>query len=385
MGFLSGRVSFVRYRVGGASPLPFDEDTLEKVRALGIGHRQNGETADGVRTGWAGGDHVLDETIEIGKNLLDDALHLAVRIDTDKVPGDLLKAYTEIELAALACQNPSGLPTKAQRAEAKEAGLARAEAEAADGRFRRRKHTPILWDGRHNVLYAGSTSLPVLDRITGLFRETFDRPLEMITAGSLAMEQAEGWGGARLVEDIGPAGFTAGAMSEQPRWDEEDASSRNFLGNEFLVWLWHTLQADGDTIDLGDGSDVAVMMAKTLTLDCPRGETGSDSLRDEGPARMPEAFRALQAGKLPRKVGLILVRQGQQYDLTLQAETWSVSGLALPKPEGVKGWEAKVARIEELRHAVETLDGLYAAFGRRRTGTDWNSDLGRIRNWLTAA
>jgi hypothetical protein len=48
-------------------------------------------------------------------------------------------------------------------------------------------------------------------------------------------------------------------------------------------------------------------------------------MTNEGPTRLPEAFRALQAGKLPRKAGLILVRHDQQYELTLQAETLAVS------------------------------------------------------------
>ena len=93
------------------------------------------------------------------------ALHLAVRIDTDKIPGALLRAYTQIETEARAQLNPSGFATKAQRQEAKEAARLRAEAEAADGRFRRLSHCPILWDGQSNTLYAGSTSTSVLERL----------------------------------------------------------------------------------------------------------------------------------------------------------------------------------------------------------------------------
>ena len=66
-------------------------------------------------------------------------------------------------------------------------------------------------------------------------------------------------------------------------------------------------------------------------------ETGRDCLTNEGPTRLPEAFRALQAGKLPRKAGLIVVRHGQQYELTLSAESLSVSGANLPKIEGASG------------------------------------------------
>jgi hypothetical protein len=385
MGFLNGRVTFVRYRVGGEGPLPFGEEHIEAVERHAIGKNGAGDSPDGIDAGWAGGDHVLDVNFGLEKNVIEDALHLALRIDTDKVPGDLLKAYTRIELDARAQLNPSGHPTKAQRQEAKEAARVRAEAEAADGRFRRRKHFPILWDGRSNILYVGTASLSVLDRLLPLFRETFDRNLEPIGAGSLAAEQAAERGVTRPIEEFPPASFLGEDAALAAFAWSADATNPDYWGNEFLVWLWHTLKNDGDTIRLADGSEAAVMLTKTLTLDCPRGETGRDSLTDAGPTRLPEAFRALQAGKLPRRAGLRIVRQGQEYELTLQAETLAVSGLALPKIEGASGRELHVGRVEALRHLVETLDLLYDAYGRKRTGDDWTGELGRIRNWLRAA
>lgn len=386
MGFLNGRITYMRFRVSGASPLPFGDEILELAEQHAIGRHGSGDPTDGVSVGWAGGDHVLDMTFDYGKNFINDALHLAMRVDTDKIPGSLLKAYTKIETDARAQLNPSGFPTKAQRQEAKEAAKIRAEAEAADGRFRRLAHFPVLWDGQTNVLYAGMTSLSAIERLRGLFRETFDRTLEPITAGSLAYSQAEVHGQERSVEDFGPVGFVGeGGAYSTVAWADSDASSRDFWGNEFLIWLWHTLQTDGDTIALPDGSEATVMMAKTLLLDCPLGETGRDQLTNEGPTKLPEAFRAIQAGKLPRKAGLILVRHGFQYELTLQAETLAVSGASLPKPEGVSRDEAKPARIDGLRHLAESLDLLYDAYGRCRTGPDWNGELGRIRRWLQAA
>lgn len=384
MGFLSGRVSFVRYRVGGASPLPFSEADVEAVAQHAIGRHGPADPTDGVRVGWNGGRHVLDQTFDFGKNVLDDALHVGIRLDSDKVPAELLRAYTQIELDARAAESPTGRPTKQQREEAKEAARVRADAEAADGRFRKRKSHPILWDGRTSTLYAGTTSTAVLDRLATLFRTTFDRPLEPITAGTLAQDRAAALGRAHDLEALAPLALFEDS-TPQAVWAESEPTRRDDLGNEFLLWLWHSLQADGDAVTLADGSEVTVMMAKTLTLDCPRGLTGRDSLTNEGPTRLPEAFRALQAGKLPRKVGLILVRHGEQYDLTLQAETLAVNGLALPKPEGLSGDEAKVARIESLRHVTETLDSLFDAFIRRRIDPGWDRELGRIRDWLRAA
>ena len=268
MGFLNGRVTYVRYRVSGESPMPIGEELLEKAREHAIGNHGSGESTDGVSVGWAGGDHVLDTTIDLEKNVLNDALHLAIRVDTNKIPASLLRAYTKIETDARASANSSGFPTKAQRQEAKEAALIRAETEAADGRFRKRSFYPVLWDAQSNVLYAGVTSLNVLDRLQGLFRETFDRTLEPITAGSLAQTLAEVRGEGRQVEDGSPVIYSeGGATGQTVAWTDSDASNRDFWGNEFLLWLWHKLQADGDTIALPDESEVTVMLAKTLTLD----------------------------------------------------------------------------------------------------------------------
>ena len=393
MGFLNGRVTFTRYRVSGPSPLPFGEEVLEQARQHLLGRHGAADPADGTVTGWAGGDHVLDLSIELAKNVVNDALHLAIRIDTDKIPGSLLRAYTQIEIDARAQLNPSGVATKAQREEAKEAAKQRAAAEAADGRFRRHTHYPVLWDGQTQTLYAGATSSSVLDRLQSLFRETFDRPLEAITAGSRARALALGepgesgsefaiLGSSPILQAGGPAD-TAPAVA----WSGDDPNSLDYLGNEFLLWIWHVLQNDGETVRLSDGSDVTVMLTKTLTLDCPRGETGRDQLTDDAPTRLPEAFRALQAGKLPRKAGMILVRQGAQYELTLQAETLAVAGAALPKPEDERlaRHEQRLARIDSLRHLTETLDLLFEAYLLRRTGTGWDDELGRIRRWLQAA
>ncbi len=391
MGFLNGRVTFTRYRVSGSSPLPFADDLLAMAVQHAAGRHGSADPTDGVSTGWSGGDHVLDLTIDLAKNVVNDALHLAIRIDTDKIPGSLLKAYTQIETKARAKLNPSGHPTKAQRQEAKEAARLRAEAEAADGRFRRLNHYPVLWDGQTGVLYAGTTSTTVLERLGTLFRETFDRNLEPITAGSLATSlagpDADNRSQERLAE--GTLSFFGGEQSglSTVTWAENAPNMLDHLGNEFMVWLWHALQNDSDTVQLADGSEVVVMLTKTLTLDCPRGETGRDSLTDEAPTRLPEAFRALQSGKLPRKAGLILVRHGAQYELTLQAETLAVSGALIPKPEDgeLNANEVRIARVDSLRHLTETLDLLFDAYRRLRAGSGWSKEVSRIRRWLSAA
>src|SRR5262249_30187759 len=144
------------------------------------------------------------------------------------------------------------------------------------------------------------------------------------------------------VDDASPSVFVPGAAVSEVAWLPDEAN-RDFLGNEFLLWLWYVLDSQSDTLELADKSEVTALFARTLTLECPRGQTGKESILSAGPTRLPEARRAIQAGKLPRKAGLTLVRHDNQYELTLQAETLALTGARLPTPEA----DEDRARLEE--------------------------------------
>jgi len=161
-----------------------------------------------------------------------------------------------------------------------------------------------------------------------------------------------------------------------------DEASRDFLGNEFLLWLWYQVEGENDTVTLEDHSEVAVMFARSLVLECPRGQTGRQSISADGPTRLPEAKRAVQAGKLPRKAGLTLSRHDEQYELTLTAETLSVSSLRMPPPDSVEERARLEERVTSLRHLLETLDLLYNSFTRARASDAWPKELVKIQKWL---
>jgi hypothetical protein len=151
-----------------------------------------------------------------------------------------------------------------------------------------------------------------------------------------------------------------------------------------LLWLWFVTDTDTDTLKLADDSEVTIMLARSLTLECPRGQTGHETISHEGPTRLPEARRAIQSGKLPRKVGITMVRQDQQYEFAIQAETLAIAGAKLPPmPEEVSDARAKLEeRATQIRALLETFDLLYDAFGARRFGKDWETELVEIQKWL---
>ena len=369
MGFFSGRVTFARYRVNGPSPGMFGEEHLERLLNHAIG-KQRVANADGVEIGWTGGDHILDTSFDLEKNVVNDTLHFCLRVDTLKIPSDLLRAYAQVELKALAAGNPSGIPSARQKKEAREMARERLEEEARDGRFLKRKAYPILWDAQSNELLVGSTAVSVVDRLHLLFEQTFGCGFEPLGAGRQMFRLAEVRQQTRGVDDAGPAPFVPGVSPSEVAW-LPDETNRDFLGNEYLLWLWFMLDSDNDTIALSDGSTAAVMLAKTLVLECPRGQTGRETITSDAPTKLPEARRAIQSGKLPRKVGMIVVRHDHQYELTLQAETLAVSGARLPAPDAGDERARLEERVTQLRHLMETLDLMYDVFSKERAGDDW--------------
>jgi hypothetical protein len=381
MGFFTGSVTYLRLHVKGPKPRHFSEEHLERLASRAAG-KSRIASADGIDVGWTAGDHILDTDFDLEKNIVNDALHFEMRIDADKTPSDLLRAYTAIELKALSKNNPSGFASSKQKREAKEAARERLEEEAKDGRYRKRTAIPILWDAMSNELLYGATSYTHLDRLTSHFQQTFGCTLEAVTAGRRAFQLAELHERTRAVDDSSPSKFVDDSPTDVA-WIA-DESSRDFLGNEFLLWLWYFLEKEDDTITLSDKSDVAVMMARSLSLECPRGATGKGTITHEGPTRLPEAKRAVQAGKLPRKAGLTLVRHDQQYELNFHAESLGVGSAKLPAmPEDITDARARLEeRVTQIRNLIETLDLLYDAFGQKRFSKDWSETLSKMQEWL---
>jgi hypothetical protein len=187
----------------------------------------------------------------------------------------------------------------------------------------------------------------VIDRLHTLFQQTFNR--SSCRCRRRFPRRAE----RRAAVDDAGRPCVPGTTPPLYDWAPDD-NARDFLGNEFLMWLWFQLDCDSDTIKLSDGSEVALMLARTLVLECPRGQTGRETISSDGPTRLPEARRAVQAGKLPRRVGVTVVRHDNTYECTLQAETLAVSGARLPPPEELEERARLEERVNQLRHMLET-------------------------------
>ena len=373
MKFLKGAATFSRLKVAGPKVRQFSGEHLESLSERFIGCSRV-SSPDGSDIGWGGGTHVFDAEFTSDKNAVGDALLFDLRVDTDKPPSELVAGYYAVELKALSRDNPSGTPSARQRREAKEIANDRVEQEGKDGRFKRRTRTPVLWDSVRGEVLFGSSNPLAIGRLTELFAATFPgHALAPLTAGSAA-----------VLADPAAADAQLSAFVDDPA-DEAawcPGGNLDFLGNEFLLWLWHTGR-DNDTLDLADGSTATFFLSGGLKLDCPRHATGNDTINADAGTQTPEAREGLKTGKLPRLACLTVVRNGEQFAFKLNAETLSLTGAKLPKPpDGLKGRAADEHRVGQLRDLAETVDLMFGHFIAVRLSGEWAQELSEIRGWI---
>ena len=327
-----------------------------------------------------GGNHLFDQEFDLGKNVIDDAVHCGVRIDTNQIPAAIRAAWLQMELAGRAKDSPSGVVTKAQRKEAKEAVEQRCEVEAASGKYRRMQQFPLLWDYQNSTLYFGGSVGTASAFCTDLLERTFDLELRRVSAGTIATNWAIENDRFEQLDDLKPANFVDNVSFLTLPWLNDHSRSPDYLGNEFLIWLWWSLENSSDTFSLSDDSELSVMLSKTMTLECPLGESGKETITAESPVKLPETIQAIRSGKLPRKTGMTLVRDGRTIDLVLQAETFAISGAKIHLNEDEEFEQED--RIEAIRTMSESVDMLFQVFCNRRCDESWSDDRQAIADWL---
>jgi hypothetical protein len=405
MAFDSGRVTFTRFRVTGETPAQVDQTVLDTLHEHRFQQTEIG-APDEVEVGFTTGEHILDTQFSYEKNGFGACLLCAMRLDTHKVPSDLKQAYKKINEQAAAEGNPSGFASKAQKRDAAEQAEQQVREDLASGRFRRSKAVPVLWDLEQGMLYCGAGTNTAIEQLASLLRTAFNVELQMITAGTLASELLRGQGQGRDYEDLKPTPFTgppqkardAAEDGDGPRdmsvpqvpWIVQSVDLKDFLGNEFLLWLWWHLEQHEGTIEAHspDGQQTAgramfLALDKALDMECAWGVGGKQSLRGDGPSRLREAGEALRMGKWPRKVGLLLSDGEHQWELTLQGDKMSVSGASMPEvPDAESPRELTEARLQLVRKLAAALDGMYSAFLAERVGSSWPGQRDAIGRWI---
>jgi len=404
-------------------------DKLKAFRFTGLG------SSEGKASGWVGPEHLLDSDFDPIKIVHGPFLGFGYRVDKRKVPADVLAAHVAIELAAWLEANGGTRVPKGVRQKTKKDVKERLLAETTPAQ----KATPCWWDLSEGRLYVGSSSASVADGVRELFARTFDDP----ERGGLRVSLRTRF--PRLLADdlVSTLGVaygqfeTAAVLRElEPLalFGTKAPASQDFLGREFLTWLWFRGEGECDVDVVGADSEnpqrvVNGSRAHRLALET-RGEAvtvfvndalsfvGADkadtavSVRKGAPTARPEATAALRAGLMLRRASVTIARGGSCWTCSLDGETFDVSGLKISRPEKiheepgekhlfeegadapegdepkapaekVEAHDAKAERLGEAADLRETIDALFATFLETRLSpVVWPEVERAMRTWV---
>ena len=141
MGFLSGSATYECFRINSPQPRQFGPKQIEILEKYAINPKEK-LSAEQARAGLLAGDHLFDLEFDLEKNVINDVMHFAMRIDTNQIPAAIRKAWLQMELAVFRAESPGRRPTKAERQEAKDAVEARCEEAARSGQYRKTATVP---------------------------------------------------------------------------------------------------------------------------------------------------------------------------------------------------------------------------------------------------
>lgn len=381
MGFLSGSVTFQKFHVTNDPTDAFGAEHLEKLQQFRIGAFET-NLYEKPNVGFTAGGHLFDTDFELEKNLIGDALHFGIRVDSCQIPGPIKKAWMKQELAPLMVDNPGARPSKAVRDEAKEAVEARCADEADQGNFKKMNETSILWDSGSESIYIGSTSEKNNELCLGLLEQAFEIELAQHTPTTAMESFAHENGLVAQLHEAQPTAFIPELGIPPMVWWNGESENYDYVGNEFLLWLWWNFEIQSGSIQLPDESVIDGFFARSLNLDCPFGESGKESISSDSPVTLPEASLAIKMGKLPRKAGLTLASDGMQYDFSIQAESLSIGSAKIKELSESAEPPTDEERIEWLRSLSETIDGLFTEFCGRRLGGKWDAEVKKMTKWL---
>jgi len=392
MAFRTGTIAFARFRLEGNPPTSVTDEILETLRENQLRPNTIGAPPE-VEYGWIGGRHVFDDRFEPDDVVFGDRLLIGMRIDTNKVPAELRRAYRAIAEQELATDSSTGMPSRSEKRAAREAAEDRCRDELAAGRFRSSKMVPVLWDLPTRTVLAPAVTDASVNALGQLFDMCFEARLEPSSAGAIASSWAGARGASSSYEDVRPSMLTeppALATSEPGRdrrvpvipWSQLGPQPKDFLGNEFLLWLWWMVDTGTGMIETEHGV-VAITLDRMLELQCAWDVTGRVQVTADRATTLRESREAIRLGKWPRKVGFVLADDDAPIEGALQADRWVISAVRVQKSDDARTpRDVLDHRVEQTIAVDRALQALYTRFLLERMDQRWTGVRERLSGWV---
>ncbi len=167
-------------------------------------------------------------------------------------------------------------------------------------------------------------------------------------------------------------------------------SRYQFLGEEFLTWLWFIIEKNQNLIKNFDPEIVALEVGNRVVFENRRKEAAERiTIKGDG-ASLEEGILALKKGALVTELNIVYKSAELMWQFTLKGESLNISTMSIPNtgsPESEEDIEGVVLeRIFLYDKALQLLDKLYAHFVSLRVSDSWHSqESPLIRKWIQSS
>ena len=163
-----------------------------------------------------------------------------------------------------------------------------------------------------------------------------------------------------------------------------------FLGEEFLTWLWYVIEKDQNLIKKFDKDFVALEIGNRMVFENRRKESGERiTIKGDG-ASLEEGILTLKKGALVTELNVVYKSVELTWQFTLKGESLNVSSLNLPStdvPESDEDIEGFVLeKIFLYDKILKLLENIFNHFVKLRLSNRWQTKMvPNIRNWIQSA
>jgi hypothetical protein len=161
----------------------------------------------------------------------------------------------------------------------------------------------------------------------------------------------------------------------------------DFLGKEFLTWLWFALENQPDTLRALDAQMSSLEIGNRLVLhNKTQQNTETVAIRGDA-AGMEEGVLALRKGALVAEMNLVYRSGDESWQFTLRGDTLDPASLKVPQTgrletkENIEG--TAIEKYHLYRRVVDLIRALFSHFLELRLDSRWQSAvLPSFRTWI---
>jgi hypothetical protein len=161
-----------------------------------------------------------------------------------------------------------------------------------------------------------------------------------------------------------------------------------FIGNEFLTWLWFTIDTNQPFFKSVDETITSLYLGNRIVLENNINDTREIITIKGDDAGLEEGRLSLRKGAVVIEMNLSYKTENQEWKFTIKGESLSFSGVKVPETgpvetkDDIEGIVLEKAYLYE--RAIDLINRLFDIFLKLRSTVEWNQKMVPIiRKWIT--